>query len=763
MDGANSETGEAMAAGAARAPGIGFGLERIGLAALARPSLAATILILVSLVSIFGLTRLYYDDDVVRAFRSGSPSYARFLEVEREHGDVLYNIGVVASRDRPLDAADLTVLRELHFELEFIDNVDAVLSLFAMRELKPGLEAGPAIVPDEITDADLPGIFSRAEGDRAWPGRAVSADRKALSFVVIDNGAGRSRVERRALVDAVRAAAAAARASGLDVEIVGADVIRFEIADSIKRDILLFTLGGAFISLLLALWWFRNWRLATLAFLPSLAAVGWMLGFAGLSGMPVSVTTDVVPVLLIVMSFSDGMHIVHALRREKVADRAGLDAALARVIAQTGPACALTSLTTAVSLLSFHLTGYGALTDLALLGGVGTLVAFVAVITVLPAIGRVLLRPQDLDFPDDGDSFGHRVSRRMTRFVPRHVRAIATAGVVLFAAGLVGQATTIPAFDTYENIPQHSATLAASLDAEDRFGGVFSVWTRIEARPGEPFDSPAGWARLTAIHAAAEAAMPGRAVVSPLTMARAAGHAAEPLSREEAERVPEWFVHRFGDASASVVWLAVFLGDPNRSDDAKAQFDALESAMASHGLGLAGSPALVRHDGPDLIQRMNIALLAASVTSIALIIFAFRNPWLAAAVALANVTPDLMISVALHIFEGGKLTVAGGLAMTIAFGIAIDDTIHVLNHIRHAVRHGKNARDAVIGTVGDMSPLLGATTVILIGGLALTLFSDFTTVRSFGLLSMLILAFAVFGDLLILPAVLLLNRKWATR
>ena len=104
---------------------------------------------------------------------------------------------------------------------------------------------------------------------------------------------------------------------------------------------------------------------------------------------------------------------------------------------------------------------------------------------------------------------------------------------------------------------------------------------------------------------------------------------------------------------------------------------------------------------------------------------------------------------------------AAGLATTIAFGIAVDDTIHFLNRATQRVRAGDSPDAAVLDTIVDLGSILGATSIVLIAGVALTLVSDFSAVRTFGKLTIAILVFALVADLVILPAMLLAFRRWS--
>lgn len=739
--------------------GIGFGLERVGLIAMRLPRAAAVLLLALTALSLVGLFRVDFDDDVVRAFRSDSETYTDFVALEKARGGALNAVSLLAASDHPWTAAELKALRELHLDLEFVDSVETVQSLFSLRAIGPGLESGSPVVPDEFGDADVEALLSRAGADPLTSGRTVSADRRSLFFVVLDDSTRSSRDDRRAFVAEIEAIAAAHPLAGITVNVLGYDKARFEIADAIKRDIVVYSVGGFVLSFVLAGFWFANWRFTLLAFLPNAVAVLWSVGFAGFAGVPLTVTTDVVPVLVLVIAFTDSMHLTHALRFEKAVDKHELLAALDRVVRRIGPACVLTSLTTSVSILSLATARYGALVDMAVVGGFGVLSAFFAVLLTFAVIAPFLVRPGDIGRKPVDSLPGHTLYVRLADWVPRRRGAILAGAVLLLAVGAVGQATTRPHFSTYDNLPGASATRAASIDAEDRFSGVFTLWTGIA-----PGTSDAGWERLLAIHEAAEEIVGREAVTSLVSAARAAGHGDRPLNDAEKAKLPDWLLDRYGDISPSAYAIAIQVGDAGRSAESRARFDALEQAViAAGGFRPVGSPALARYDGPRLVSQLLLSLVTSAILSVGLIALALRNIRLVPAVALANVVPVLLTGAVLHVTAGGLMSVSAGLATTIAFGIAVDDTIHFLNRAIQQLRAGETLEQAVVGTLPALGPILTTTTVVLVAGVGLTLTSDFVTVRDFGYLVVVILVFALIADLLILPAALLSWTKWFRR
>jgi multidrug efflux pump subunit AcrB len=103
-----------------------------------------------------------------------------------------------------------------------------------------------------------------------------------------------------------------------------------------------------------------------------------------------------------------------------------------------------------------------------------------------------------------------------------------------------------------------------------------------------------------------------------------------------------------------------------------------------------------------------------------------------------------------------RIAVDIGTMMTasVAMGVAVDDTIHFLSWFRQYLEEGKNRVEAVIATYRKVGPAMTQTTIV--GGLGLFVFalSTFTPTQRFGTLMLVMLAAALIGDLILLPALL---------
>jgi predicted RND superfamily exporter protein len=104
------------------------------------------------------------------------------------------------------------------------------------------------------------------------------------------------------------------------------------------------------------------------------------------------------------------------------------------------------------------------------------------------------------------------------------------------------------------------------------------------------------------------------------------------------------------------------------------------------------------------------------------------------------------------------LQFASIVALTVAFGLGLDATIHYLNRLRLEDRPGEDPAIGVKRATVLVGPALILTSLVLACGLAVTVISDLPSLRLFGWLSAFTLIAALVGDLLILPATVMLLR-----
>ncbi len=120
---------------------------------------------------------------------------------------------------------------------------------------------------------------------------------------------------------------------------------------------------------------------------------------------------------------------------------------------------------------------------------------------------------------------------------------------------------------------------------------------------------------------------------------------------------------------------------------------------------------------------------------------------------IPNIFPVILIFGAMGHW-GVLVDIGTMMTASVAMGVAVDDTIHFLNWFRKAIREGADRKVAIKESYGRVA--LAMTQTTLIGGLGLSVFalSTFTPTQRFGTMMLTLLIAALFGDLIVLPAIL---------
>ena len=99
------------------------------------------------------------------------------------------------------------------------------------------------------------------------------------------------------------------------------------------------------------------------------------------------------------------------------------------------------------------------------------------------------------------------------------------------------------------------------------------------------------------------------------------------------------------------------------------------------------------------------------------------------------------------------------MVLAIALGIAVDDSLHVLARYRQFGLSGYSQRRVLARTMHRTGPALIATTGVLAAGFLSMLTSGLVAIRDMGVVAVLTLLAALFADLFVLPAQIILASR----
>lgn len=173
-----------------------------------------------------------------------------------------------------------------------------------------------------------------------------------------------------------------------------------------------------------------------------------------------------------------------------------------------------------------------------------------------------------------------------------------------------------------------------------------------------------------------------------------------------------------------------------------------------------GTAYLIERGHESVTRQMVQGLLVAFAVVGLVAGFLFRSWRLSFILLIPNIIP-LVWMLGLMYLLGIEFKLTTSILFTVAFGIAVDDSIHFMSKLKTELDTGKNLLYAIKRTFLEAGRAIFLTTLILVAGFALLSFSQFGVTHFTGLLISFTLVFALLADLFLLPLLLFpLKKVW---
>jgi predicted RND superfamily exporter protein len=178
----------------------------------------------------------------------------------------------------------------------------------------------------------------------------------------------------------------------------------------------------------------------------------------------------------------------------------------------------------------------------------------------------------------------------------------------------------------------------------------------------------------------------------------------------------------------------------------------IDSTMLS--VKLTGTAHLIDQNLKLLSFNMLQGLILASIIIAVLMSLLYRSFMMTIISLIPNMFPLLVVAGIMG-YLGINLKISTAITFTIAFGIAVDDTIHFLSKFKLELNKGKTMIRALRTTYITTGKAIIITSLVLFSGFFMLVLSDFEGTYAMGALVSVSLLVAVIADLLLLPILLL--------
>ena len=563
----------------------------------------------------------------------------------------------------------------------------------------------PAISVVSVVNADPMTI-------EALGGLLMSADGKTAGIFLNLSGLGKIE-NRRAIIQKIDAALAP-HSEGRVFHLGGPTLMNAELDRISEHQSRVFMTLASIVATICLYAVFRSAVYAALALAGAGTAVAFTLGTAVGAGMTLNMITTVLPVLILVLSLTGAIHLIHRFRKNL---NGGDDPrrALGTAIDDVIKPYALAAATTAIGFLSLLFSHMGPVRDLGLWAAAGISIGFACNMVLIPAVLTLFFKKNFLKKRLQTETFRIRLRPSAIR---RFKWPIVAAGFLLLAG---------PAF------------LVPSLRVESNVLTFFEKDSRIQR------DYQFISRHLTGLSTMEMDFRGPFAETWPYVQ----------RLKEKLEDIPDLSPTVF--MSGNAFRMSVFV-DKMESMAFNKLVEKVREAVSESWPGavktrLTGTVLLLNSVQEELVRTQVESFGIALLCIVVIFIVVFRSAALVMTGTAVNVFPITVLAGAAAV-SGIPLNVATIMIASTAIGIAVDDTVFFLARLRSETATGADAENAIDSTLRQMAGPITSTTLVVSMGFFALIPAEFIPVRYFGILGGLTMISAWIGDLILLPALL---------
>lgn len=615
-------------------------------------------------------------------------------------------------------------------------------------------------------------------------GSFIGPDEKSTCILVMLTEAGvYSRQESIVLIHQTALPLFSIKSS--ELVLVGTAVDGATIDEASLKSIKEYALPSMIVASLLCWWCVRSLLFTCMIFLAALVGQGLVLSLATLSGDPMNAVVIVVPVLVFVLTVSAGVHLAHyhsEAVRDRTIDRDAPATAITRLAIRNGIVpCLLATATTIIGTASLLVSKMIPIDTFSLLASIGVAITTLLLFTLLPYAmdlrTRLLVHRSVATVEDSvSDALSRtrstgRIAREWVSLINRSPGLVIAFFVIAMLILAIGTCSLENSVNIRALVSEDSKILRDYHRYESKVGPIVPVDILIS------FPIPSDVKLLHRF----ELVRNLHAVVNRMnevgsTMSAATFFPAVPRGggiRQTAIRsalgvrlessIPRFVAgHQYATDQGREYWRITARVSAIDNTD-YGQFlqvlrDRIDPILKEQeqdvDVTYTGALPVTYQAQRSLLDDLFLSYLTAFLLIALVMVVTLRSLWAGLLIMLPNLFPTLLLFGSMGWMD---ITVDIGSVMTasVALGIAVDDTLHFLLCYRREMATGDDPQNVVAKCLSQCGRAMIHTTLIVGLGLAFYFQSEFVPTQRFAKMMIGLLAAALVGDLVLLPALLL--------
>ena len=576
------------------------------------------------------------------------------------------------------------------------------------------------------------------------------------------------------------------KATHIDLKVSGMPYIRTINTENMKGEIGLFIGAALFITSLIFFLFFRSHRATFISICILIVGVMWSFGTLGLFHYKITILTAIIPPLIIVIGITNCIFLINKYQQE-IKTHNNQAKALQRVISKIGVSTLMTNLTTAIGFATFMITGNDLLYEFGLVTSINVITVYLLTLMVVPIVYSFMPVPKEKHLNHLSKTYLSSILNSVEHLVRNKRRLIYGIYGILLLFSVIGVTQMKVSGSLIGEMPKSASFFKDILFFEKEFNGVMPLEIMINTKRKKGVMKASTLRKMdelqTTIDSIPELSKPV-SIVNLVKYSKQAFYNGNPEyydlpnSQEQAfilsyaknatKGSKDNLMKSYVDKTGQYARITTFMKDIGTEEMAKieqklhAKIDKIFPSDR-YEVTLTGKALVFQKGTSYLVNNLIESLIFAILLIAGLMAYMFRSWKMIFASVVTNILP-LCITSGLMGYFGIPLKPSTILVFSIAFGISVDNAIQFMAKYRHdLIQNGGKIKKAVISALHETGVSTFYTSVVLIFGFAIFTLSSFGGTIALGGLISVTLTFAMFANLVVLPALVLTTAKWSAK
>ncbi len=722
------------------------------------------------LASLYPASQIRTDFNIEAFFPDDDRTILEYREVSEEFGRDDNVIAVMLEHPDILTTEHLTRIDSLSVALEGMQHVTEVQSLTNARRLQN--EDDNLVIREVWSPGEAAPLLQDIQGNPFVSGIILSADgRTTAIYITIDAEADPFRIRSEVIAEMNRIIEPYRLT--YDIGITGIPYFRNQYVNMLNGEIRFYITLSTFLVMLLLGALFQSIRGIVLPLGVVWITILFTLSFMVMTGGYFEILSSTIAPILLCVGISDSVHLMSKYNDGRISGLSRRSSMKETVIVM-GSATFLTSVTTFIGFITLYTSSVVPIQRFGLYTAFGVLFAFVITMFVIPAA---------LPFFKDTvkkDLSHHKVHhligvmlQKLNVWIERHYKGIVIGTLVITVLVGIGAIRLKVNSFIFDDVGPENILVLDSDRFSEKLSPPFPLELILNTEVDNGILQPDYIRRLLAFEAFLDS-IPEIARTTSITTLLAETHRVmqpdAPLSDltlpDAAPRIAQYMLlleiadpdllPSFTDFTYSKVRIAAQIEDAGsyRVNGIRRTIRLyLTEHFPESRLQQSGTSILVADLTGNMVRSLTSSILLAVVFIAGIMAWLFRNGKLIALSLIPNLVP-LFITAGVMGYLGIDLKPSTAVIFTIAFGIAVDDTIHYLARLRLESWKNADLRTAIRITTEKTGRPIVLTSLILLIGFGTLMTSDFTSTVWMGSLVSMTVLVALIADVVFLPALL---------